>query len=184
MLKKQMLMKKIVAFGASNSFESINKQLAHYTAQQIPDAAVQLLDLNDYELPIYHPDQAKEKGIPQDAKNFKETLNTADGIVISFAEYNGSYTAVFKNIFDWISVIEKNIWHDKPMFLLATSPGGRGAIQVLEMAHLRISRANTNRVEQFSLPNFHTNFDSTKGILEPELKAAFKTSLKAFMEVL
>ncbi|MGB0375879.1 MAG: NADPH-dependent FMN reductase [Flavobacteriaceae bacterium] len=177
-------MKKIVAFGASNSYKSINKALAKYTADQLPEVEVDLLDLNDFEFPIYHPDLAKFHGVPQAAKDFKLHLNQADGLIISFAEYNGSYTAIFKNIFDWISVIEKNIWHDKPMFLLATSPGARGAIQVLEMAHLRISRANTNRVEKFSLPSFKDNFDPEKGILNPELNAEFQKCLTRFQTAL
>lgn len=177
-------MKKIVAFGASNSYHSINKKLADFTARQVKGALVETIDLNDIDLPIYHPDLQKINGIPEQAIDFKQRLNAADGIVISFAEYNGTYTTVFKNIFDWISVIEKDIWHHKPMFLLATSPGPRGAIQVLEMAHLRISRANNNSVEKFSLPSFNDNFDSRDGILDSTLKAAFEKSLAAFERAL
>ena len=51
---------KIVAFGASSSKTSINKQLANYAAQQIPNAEVNLLDLNGYEMPIYSVDKENE----------------------------------------------------------------------------------------------------------------------------
>ena len=47
---------KIVAFGASSSTKSINKKLASYTAKQIKDATINLLDLNDFEMPIYSED--------------------------------------------------------------------------------------------------------------------------------
>lgn len=43
---------KIVAFGASHSQKSINKQLAVYVASQFENASVKVLDLNDYDLPV------------------------------------------------------------------------------------------------------------------------------------
>ena len=100
---------KILAFGASNSKTSINKQFATYASNQIEKAEVILLDLNDFEMPIYSIDKEKENGIPDLAKEFKQYIKDCDGIIISFAEHNGAYTAAFKNIFDWISRIEKVI---------------------------------------------------------------------------
>ena len=41
-------MKKIVALGASNSKESINKKLASYVANKITNSTLNILDLNDY----------------------------------------------------------------------------------------------------------------------------------------
>ncbi|MEO0877483.1 MAG: NAD(P)H-dependent oxidoreductase, partial [Bacteroidota bacterium] len=64
--------KKILAFGASNSRNSINKQLASYAAGQLTDATITLLDLNDFEMPIYSIDREKESGIPQLAEQFKQ----------------------------------------------------------------------------------------------------------------
>ena len=46
-------MKKIVAFGASSSKKSINKQFASYAASLISDADSIIIDLNDFEMPIY-----------------------------------------------------------------------------------------------------------------------------------
>jgi NAD(P)H-dependent FMN reductase len=42
---------KILAFGASNSKNSINKALARFTATLVPGAEIEVLDLNDYALP-------------------------------------------------------------------------------------------------------------------------------------
>jgi len=99
--------KKILAFGASNSKASINKQLANYAANQLTEVEVTLLDLNDFEMPIYSIDREQAGGIPQLAKDFKQQIQEADGILISFAEHNGAYTAAFKNIYDWMSGILK-----------------------------------------------------------------------------
>ena len=81
-------MKKIVAFGASSSKKSINKDLAAYAASTIEDAEAIVLDLNDFEMPIYSIDYENDNGIPEKAYKFKEVLKNADGIVISFAEHN------------------------------------------------------------------------------------------------
>ena len=91
-------MKKIVAFGASSSKKSINKDFATFVASQVKDVDVLVLDLNDFEMPIYSIDYENDNGIPKKAFKFKEKLKSANGIVISFAEHNGVYTAAFKNI--------------------------------------------------------------------------------------
>ena len=174
-------MKQIVAFGASSSKKSINKDLASYAASAIEDANVLILDLNDFEMPIYSIDYENDHGIPEKAFKFKEKLKTADGIIISFAEHNSVYTAAFKNIFDWISRIEKVVWFNKPMFLLSTSDGERGAKTVLQIAYNRMSFGNPHKIPTFSLPNFKKNFDKNNGILDIDLNNEFQNALKVFI---
>ncbi|MDW7693143.1 NAD(P)H-dependent oxidoreductase [Flammeovirgaceae bacterium SG7u.111] len=176
--------KKILAFGASNSKESINKQLAAYAANQVEGAEVMLLDLNDFEMPIYGIDKEKALGIPELAQEFKELVKGADGIVISFAEHNGAYTTAFKNIFDWISRLGKDVWEGKPMFLLATSPGARGGKTVLDIAYNRFSFANKNVIETFSLPSFNESFSEEEGIINKDLSDQFEQHLKRFVSAL
>ena len=174
-------MKQIVAFGASSSKKSINKDLASYAASVIEDANVLILDLNDFEMPIYSIDYESDHGIPEKAYKFKEKLKNADGIIISFAEHNSVYTAAFKNIFDWISRIEKVVWFNKPMFLLSTSDGDRGAKTVLQIAYNRMSFGNPHKIPTFSLPNFKKNFDKNNGILDIDLNYEFQNALKVFI---
>ena len=163
-------MKKIIAFGASSSKTSINKQLATYAAHQFQNASVEVLDLNDYEMPIFSVDKETESGIPQLAHDFYTKLGTADLIVISFAEHNGAYSAAFKNIFDWTSRINAKTFQEKPMLLLATSPGARGGSSVLEIATKRFPFQGGIVKGSFSLPSFNDNFDAEKGITNEELK--------------
>ena len=174
-------MKKIVAFGASSSKSSINNTLASFALSKVQDSIPIVLDLNDFEMPIYSIDREKKDGIPELAYRFKESLKKADGIIISFAEHNGAYTVAFKNIFDWISRIEKVVWYNKPMFLLATSNGDKGANNVLEIAYSRISRGNPYQIPTFSLPNFEKNFDADKGILNKDIKNEFEKALSLFV---
>jgi len=177
--------KKIVAFGASSSRNSINKKFATFAANKIENAEVNVLDLNDFEMPIYSIDKERENGIPSLAHDFKNHLKNSDGIIISFAEHNGAYSAAFKNIMDWISRIEKDTWADKPMLLLATSPGGRGGKTVLDIAVTKFGFMNPGNVKaHFSLPSFNNNFSETDGILDEELKEEFHRQLKAFSEAI
>lgn len=172
-------MPKILAFGASNSRKSINRQLAVYAAAQFPDVKVTVVDLNDYEMPIYGIDREKEEGIPELAHDFKAMIDSHDLIVISFAEHNGSYTVAFKNLMDWVSRIEHKLWGARPLFLLSTSPGRRGGASVLEAASLRASFMGGVVVATFSLPSFRTNFSPEDGITDPVLAGSFQEKLRA-----
>ena len=163
-------MKNIIAFAGSSSKTSINKKLATYAAQQIENASVTVLDLNDFEMPIYSTDLEKETGIPKQAHTFFEAIGSADALVVSLAEHNGAYTTAFKNIFDWCTRINPKMFQDKKMALLATSPGPRGGLSVLEIAKDRFPRHNAEIVGSFSLPSFNDNFSDENGITNPELK--------------
>lgn len=173
-------MYKILAFGASSSQQSINKKLANFAAHQVDNAEVTLLDLNDFEMPIYSIDKEKENGYPDLATQFKSHVNSTDGIIISFAEHNGAYSAAFKNIFDWISRIDKDTWASKPMFLMATSPGTRGGKTVLDIAVNKFRFMNPNTIVHFSLPSFHENFSEEHGITNDEFYDQFKEQLAIF----
>ena len=162
--------KKIIAFGASSRKSSINKQFGTYTANQFQNASVEILDLNDYEMPIFSIDKEKENGIHPLAQEFYSKLGSADLILISFAEHNGNYSSAFKNILDWTSRINAKTFQEKPMLLLATSPGARGGSSVLDIATKRFPFQGGIVKGSFSLPSFNENFDAEKGITNEDLK--------------
>jgi len=156
---------RILAFAASNSSVSINQQLAQYAASLAKGAEVETLDIHDYEMPIYRHDREEESGIPELAHDFLARIGEADALIISFAEHNSTYSAAFKNLFDWCSRVGREVWQDKPMLLLATSPGGRGGKSVLEFAVNSAPRFGANVVGNLSVPSFGENFDSDAGRL-------------------
>lgn len=161
-------MKKIIAFAGSSSQNSINKKLATYAAHLFQNASVEMLDLNDYEMPIYSTDREKENGVPQLAIDFFTKITQADILVVSLAEHNGAYTTAFKNVFDWVSRYNNRLFQQKPLLLLATSPGPRGGMGVLEIAKDRFPRHDAQLIGTFSLPSFNDNFQDGK-ISNPEL---------------
>lgn len=162
--------KKIIAFGASSSKHSINKQLATYAANQFSNVDIEILDLNDYEMPIFSVDKEKENGFPDQVSKFLSKIAEADLLIVSMAEHNGNYTAAFKNILDWTSRLNLKIFQNKKMLLMATSPGARGGKSVLEIAKERFPRHDAEIVATFSLPTYYENFDIIQGIINPEYK--------------
>tara|TARA_R110001583_G_scaffold177155_1_gene332154 strand:+ start:590 stop:1114 length:525 start_codon:yes stop_codon:yes gene_type:complete len=174
-------MKKILAFAGSNSTTSINKQLATYTASLV-DEKYDVADLNDYQLPIFSIDIEAE-GFPKAALKFNKLLSNYDGFVVSLAEHNGSYSAVFKNLFDWVSRIDRKVFKEKPVLLLATSPGARGGKSVLETAATTFPHMGANIVSTFSLPSFYDHFKNDE-IQDPELKEGLLKAIKEFQLVI
>ena len=156
--------KKVIAFAASNSRRSINQKLVTYACSLLRDASdVEILDLNDYELPLFSVDREDELGQPPLAQAFLQKINDSDGIIISFAEHNGCYSVAYKNLFDWVSRIQPKVYQDKAMVLLSTSPGGRGGKSVMEIALAQIPRFGGEIRASVSVPSFGENFESDTG---------------------
>jgi len=150
---------KLLAFAASSSRNSINKTLATYAATLVPNAEVEVLDLNDYEMPLYSTDKETELGHPALAKAFLAKIAESDALIVSFAEHNGSYTAAYKNLFDWCSRIEKKVFQKKPVVFLSTSPGARGGASVLAAAVTSAPFFDGDVKASLSVPSFYDNFD-------------------------
>jgi len=157
---------KLLAIPASNSKKSINKSLLGYAATLVENSNASILDLNDYEMPIYNIDLEEAHGIPDAATKLRQEIGDADAIVISLAEHNGSYTAAFKNTLDWMSRIDRDIFQSKKMILLATSPGPGGASRVLEFATTSMPFFGGEVIDSFSLPSFYDNFSYEENVIK------------------
>jgi NAD(P)H-dependent FMN reductase len=172
---------KVLAFAATSSSKSINKQLATYAASQIKhinNIDVEVLDINDYEMPLFSEDKEAILGQPQQAKDFFAKLGNADAIIISFAEHNGSYTAAYKNLFDWTSRINQKLFQNKPLVLLATSPGPGGASTVLAAATGSAPYFDGDVKASLSIPSLYDNVDMEKQeITNVELKDKLDSAL-------
>lgn len=173
----------ILAFAASSSRQSINKQLIRYAADILEvkhNAEVDIIDLNDFEMPIYSADRETESGIPSQAQAFYDKITAADAVVVSFAEHNGSYTAAYKNLFDWASRINAKVYQQKPALMLATSPGPGGASNVLNIATTSAPYFGIDLKASLSVAKFFDNFDSAKGVItDTEIDAQLHDTLSA-----
>ena len=169
---------KVLAFAASSSSESINKKLVTYAASLLEHVQVEVLDLNDFEMPIFSVDREKVSGSPLQAESFMSKIEKSDAVIISFAEHNGSYSVAYKNIFDWCSRINAKVYQGKPMVLLSTSPGPGGAGSVLAAAVKSMQFFDGHVKASLSVPSFGDNFDLDSGkLVNQELDSKLRQAL-------
>ena len=74
----------VLAFAASNSRNSINTALVSYAATLLPNSEVEIIDINDYEMPLYSVDREQESGIPEQAQHFYKKIGDLDALVNFF----------------------------------------------------------------------------------------------------
>ncbi len=175
---------KILAIPASNSRTSLNRQLLGYVARLIedglvPDSTVEFIDLNDYEMPLYSPER-EEEGLPELAQKFFDKIGSVDAVIVSFAEYNGSFTPAWKNIYDWASRIDAKVYQGKKVVMLAATPGGRAGAGVLGAATSGAPHFGAELVGSLGVGSFMNNFDSEAGeITNSDLQAQLKEVIAA-----
>ena len=159
-------MKRILAFSGSFSKDSINHKLASYAASSISNCEVEVIRLSEFEAPLYTKELETEEGVPETIKNLRTIFDAVDGFIVSVPEYNSSLAAGFKNTMDWLSRMEGKIFQDKPVLLMATSPGGRGGQSVLSHLSSILPFWGAVVFGPFSLPKFNENFTDA-GLEQP-----------------
>lgn len=170
---------KIVGFAGSTSSTSMNKKLVVFTQTLFAEDQMEVLDLKEYFVPLFSVDEEK-KGFPENVKLFLQKIAEADVIVCSMAEHNRNWTAAFKNLFDWCSRVELKFLHNKPIFLMSTSPGGYGGQNALNIAKNVFPQFGGNVLETFALPKFDENFDEVNGIVNMALLQELKEKVVRF----
>jgi NAD(P)H-dependent FMN reductase len=136
---------KILAFAGSLREGSLNKKVVHVAAEgaRAAGAEVTVIDLRDYDMPIYNADRHEhdKDGFTENAIKFQDLLLTHDGLLICSPEYNGSLPGGMKNAIDWASRkrhSEQNMYaafHKKVAGIMTASPGSFGGLRAL--SHLR-----------------------------------------------
>ncbi|AGP84914.1 NADPH-dependent FMN reductase [Alteromonas mediterranea] len=143
-------MTKILAFAGSTRKGSFNHAIVNVAAEGARDAGaeVTVIDLADYQMPIFNEDDEAEFGMPEKAQAFKELLMSHDGFLIASPEYNSSYPALLKNAIDWASRMgegEKPLqaYRGKVAGIMAASAGGLGGMRVLVVLRMLLENLGT-----------------------------------------
>jgi len=170
---------KILAFAGSTSSTSINRELVKFVLKDFQDEEINLIDLNDFTMPVFSVDLEK-KGFPDEAHNFLKQIEECDVIICSLAEHNRSYSSAFKNVFDLSSRINVKVFQNKPMFLMSTSPGGYGGGNVMNTAKTFFPQFAADIKDTFSLPKFYENFDLESGVINPDMLKELKDKIEHF----
>ena len=133
---------RLLAFAGSVRRDSFNARLARFAAREAEAAGADavLLDLAEFNLPLYNGDLEAGEGLPAGAARLKELFLAHDGFLIASPEYNGSISPLLKNAIDWVSrpVVGQPplAWYaGKVAGLMAASPGALGGLRGL--VHVR-----------------------------------------------
>ncbi len=89
-------------------------------------ATVDLLDLNEYQFPVFDERLRNMKNPSVVILQFAEKIKSADGVIIVTPEYNGGYPASLKNVIDLLYAE----WKRKPVAIATASNGPFGGAQV------------------------------------------------------
>ncbi|MFT5823855.1 MAG: chromate reductase [Crocinitomix sp.] len=161
-------MKNIIAFSGSNSSTSINTQVLNYIAK-VADG-VEMIQLTDYEIPMYGIDLEQSAGVPADIIALQEKMMAADAVIMTTPEHNSLMPAFFKNILDWLSRTGVKYLENKPVIVMSVSPGGGGGKNAGDYVQKIVGYAGANIVGRFIVPGFNQNFDvNTQEIVNQEL---------------
>lgn len=139
------------------------------TAKELPDTTVEVVDLADYNLPLfneaipprYNPDR---QPVPE-AERWLSKLNEADAYIIVTPEYNRSFPGALKNALDFLD----HQFDQKPVGLVGHgSVGGAQAISGLRITLPGLGAATTPTATYLS-GRANDMFDDA-GVLREELK--------------
>lgn len=140
-------MPKLLFLSGSTRKDSLNIKLANLAAKMAKDAGadVTLIDLKDFDMPIYNGDLESENGLPESAKKLKKLFAEYDGFFIASPEYNSSFSPLLKNSLDWISRKENDeeealiAYKGKVAAIGAASPSWRGGLRGLVPLRMMLS---------------------------------------------
>ncbi|WP_435177078.1 NADPH-dependent FMN reductase [Halorussus sp. AFM4] len=109
----------VVALAGSMRDGSYTRQaLTHaLAAAERRGAETELLDVREYDLPVFDPDEPE----PPEATELKRKIREADSVLWGSPVYHGSYSAAFRNVHDYCGWDE---YEDTTVGLLASAGGG------------------------------------------------------------
>ena len=162
--------------------DSLNKKLAKQIAQMLNSQKHEaiLLDLRSLSIPLYDGDMEVKEGLPKGIVELDKNLKNAHGIIVVTPEYNFSIPGVLKNAIDWLSRVKPHAFVNKPVLLLAASPGGFGGLRSL-MATRQVIEGLGAYVfpEMMAVPKAHEVF-AENGFNDTKLEERISKLLTVF----
>ena len=121
---------------------SINKQLETALTKRFERAGFQTssINLEHYELPLYHGDLTPPAGV----KKLTSKLKSCDGVVVISPEYNGGLPPVLKNAIDWASTAGKAHFEAPYWGIASCTPGPMSGIMCMRQINYILMRVGAH----------------------------------------
>ncbi|MGB1361228.1 MAG: NADPH-dependent FMN reductase [Alphaproteobacteria bacterium] len=153
---------KIIGINLSNNPNSINLKLL---TKVIDNLGGEVIDFSLTDFPLFKP------GIetPDSLDQLADKIKSADKIIFTTNEYNGSYSAFGKNLLDWISTLgsfdgSKKVTPltGKHTFVMAAAPGPIGGLRAIPLTQTLLTELGCVIMGSFATTGgFNDNFDYT-----------------------
>ena len=127
--------RRIMITAGSTRRDSAHALLARHVAGRLDelDRSHVLVDLAEYDMPLYHGDLEAEVGVPESAHRLAELIAESGALLIATPEYNGAVTPLLKNTVDWVTRVDIGVLRDTYIGMMAASPGRLGGTRGLAM---------------------------------------------------
>jgi len=176
---------KILAFSGSSRRESLNKKFLAIAVQAVRHAGgdVTLIELSDYELPLYNGDLEDTSGMPANARKLVDLIKGHTGLLIASPEYNSSITALLKNTIDWCSRSDDDPFTGKVVAVVSASPGAYGGNRSLKTTQQILLHLGCHIVPAMaSLPQAHKAFGPDGQLTDARALKGVQELAKALVE--
>lgn len=102
----------------------IAKYLAKHFSEKYPMHEIQLLNLQEHEIPFIQRVWSTINDVPEEFKEVAEKIYSADAFVLVTPEYNGSMSSALRNLFDHFPKQTKKVFG-----IVTASDGAMGGIR-------------------------------------------------------
>lgn len=148
-------------------------------AKHFSSSASDIANLNELSIPLYNGD-IETVAIPEGVQKLAKCIDQAQALIIASPEYNYSISGVLKNVIDWVSRVRPMPLKQKPILLMAASPGPIAGIRGLWHTRVPIEGlGNYVFPEMFSLGGSFQAFDDN-GFVNPDDQKRFVATLDGF----
>jgi NAD(P)H-dependent FMN reductase len=174
---------KILFVAGSTRTHSVNRKLLKQavTYAQKTNTPHTVIDLKDYDLPLYNGDLEEQFGIPNKALTLKRIFEAHSGWFFVTPEYNSSIPPLLKNALDWISRKETedekllSAFVGKTAAICAASPSELGGARGIYALRTMLENVFVTVIpEQLALSSAHNAFDDDNKLRSDEHNAEFK----------
>ncbi len=123
--------KRILAINGSASRESSNLAILVKLAEFKKESwEVEIID-DLGKIPHFQTEMATNEKIPESVANFRESVATADGVIICTPEYVFSIPSRLKNALEWC--VSTTVFTNKPVALITASASGEVGHESLQL---------------------------------------------------
>lgn len=150
--------KKIAVLSSSVRDGRLSHRVALFLRDYIQnsfDADTDLIDLKEYDFPIFHERLFNMPDAPAPVSEFARRITDADGVVVVSPVYNSSFPAALKNVVDLLF----KEWDRKPVLVVSVTYGPNPGIQTVQQLQALFLKMGTRvAAPTYTVLNVGTDF--------------------------